>query len=173
MCIPHMWHSWRLCLLWPACSDTSSSLFYFRITFPTLLPFLLLCSVLFYFLIFIYLFFSFIFISWRLITLQYCSGFCYTLTWISHGFTYVPHPDAPSRLLPHPIPQNRSQAQVGCMRQVLRVGALGRLSSVLKIFHCHFPLSAAGSKFELNLWWGNAPICFITPVWNLSPPSIS
>ena len=24
-------------------------------------------------------FFSFIFISWRLITLQYCSGFCHTL----------------------------------------------------------------------------------------------
>ena len=35
-------------------------------------------------------FFSFIFISWRLITLQYCSGFCHTLTWISHGFTCVP-----------------------------------------------------------------------------------
>ena len=33
-------------------------------------------------------FFSFIFISWRLITLQYCSGFCHTLTWISHGFTW-------------------------------------------------------------------------------------
>ena len=27
-----------------------------------------------------FLFFSFIFISWRLITLQYCSGFCHTLT---------------------------------------------------------------------------------------------
>ena len=37
---------------------------------------------------FIYLFIhSFIFISWRLITLQYCSGFCHTLTRISHGFT--------------------------------------------------------------------------------------
>ena len=35
-------------------------------------------------------FFSFIFISWRLVTLQYCSGFCHTLTWISHGFTCVP-----------------------------------------------------------------------------------
>ena len=49
------------------------------------------------------IFFSFIFISWRLMTLQYCSGFCHTLTWISHGFTCVPHPDPPSRLLPHPI----------------------------------------------------------------------
>ena len=42
-------------------------------------------------------FFPFIFISWRLITLQYCSGFCHTLTWISHGFTCVPHPDPPSQ----------------------------------------------------------------------------
>ena len=49
-------------------------------------------------------FFSFIFISWRLITLQYCSGFCHTLTWLSHGFTCVPHPDPPSHLPPHPIP---------------------------------------------------------------------
>ena len=38
------------------------------------------------------LFFSFIFISWKLTTLQYCSGFCHTLTWISHGYTCVPHP---------------------------------------------------------------------------------
>ena len=45
-----------------------------------------------------------IFISWRLITLQYCSGFCHTLTWISHGFTCVPHPDPPSHLPLHPIP---------------------------------------------------------------------
>ena len=53
----------------------------------------------------IYLFiFSFIFISWKLITLQYCSVFCHTLTWISHGFTCVPHPNPPSRLPPHPIP---------------------------------------------------------------------
>ena len=43
-------------------------------------------------------FFSFIFISWRLITLQYCSGFCHTLTWISFGFTCVPH------LIPPPPP---------------------------------------------------------------------
>ena len=48
-------------------------------------------------------FFSpFIFISWRLITLQYCSGFCHTLTWISHGFTCVPHPES------HPPPPSPS-----------------------------------------------------------------
>ena len=42
--------------------------------------------------------------SWRLITLQYFSGFCHTLTSISHGFTCVPHPDPHSHLPPPPIP---------------------------------------------------------------------
>ena len=49
-------------------------------------------------------FFFIFFISWRLITLQYCSGFCHTLTWISHGFTCIPHPDSPSHLPLQPIP---------------------------------------------------------------------
>ena len=55
----------------------------------------------FYFLFFLILIFIF---SWRLITLQYYSGFCHTLKWISHGFTCVPHPDPPSHLPLHPIP---------------------------------------------------------------------
>ena len=50
-----------------------------------------------------FFFFNFC-ISWRLTTLQYCSGFCHTLKWISHGFTCVPHPDPPSHLPLHPIP---------------------------------------------------------------------
>ena len=55
-------------------------------------------------------FFPFIFISWRLITLQYCSGFCHTLTWISHGFTCIPHPDSPSHQPLHPNPQGLPSA---------------------------------------------------------------
>ena len=51
-------------------------------------------SFVLYFLIQFFFFFS----SWRLITLQYCSGFCHTLTWISHGFTCISHPDPPSHL---------------------------------------------------------------------------
>ena len=31
-----------------------------------------------------------IYFNRRLITLQYCGGFCHTLTWLSHGCTYVP-----------------------------------------------------------------------------------
>ena len=47
-------------------------------------------------------FFPFIFIRWRLITLQYCSGFCHTLTWISHGFTCVPYLNLPPPSPSHP-----------------------------------------------------------------------
>ena len=54
--------------------------------------------------IFLKLLIYFFFISWRLITLQYCSGFCHTLTWISHGFTCIPHPDPPSHLPLRPLP---------------------------------------------------------------------
>ena len=57
----------------------------------------------FFFFFSFFLFFIFIF-SWKLITLQYCSGFCHTLTWISHGYTCIPHPDPPSHLPLHPIP---------------------------------------------------------------------
>ena len=53
---------------------------------------------------FFFLFFLIYFlISWGLITLQYCSGFCHTLTWISPGYTCIPHPDPPSYLPLHPI----------------------------------------------------------------------
>ena len=61
--------------------------------------------IFFHYIEFIYfIFFPFIFISWRLITLQYCSDFCHTLTGISHGFTCVPHPYPPFHLPLHPIP---------------------------------------------------------------------
>ena len=44
----------------------------------------------------------FFFFNWRLVTLQYCSGFCHTLTWISPGCTRVLHPEPRSHLPPHP-----------------------------------------------------------------------
>ena len=57
-----------------------------------------------------FLFFKCIYFNWSLITLQYCSSFCHTLTWISHGCTCVPHPDPPSHLPLHPIPQGHPSA---------------------------------------------------------------
>ena len=66
-----------------------------------------------------FIFFPFIFISWRLITLQYCS-FCHTLTWISHGFTCVPHLKPPPASVPIPslwvIPVHQAWALVSCIQ---------------------------------------------------------
>ena len=56
------------------------------------------------------LFIFFSYFNWRLITLQYCSGFCHTLTWISHGCTLFSVLNPPSHLLPHPIPQGHPSA---------------------------------------------------------------
>ena len=52
----------------------------------------------------------FIYFNWRLISLQYCSGFFHTLMWSSYGCTRVPHPEPPSHLPPHPIPLGHPSA---------------------------------------------------------------
>ena len=59
-----------------------------------------------------FFFFKFIYFNWRLITLQYCSGFCHTLTWISHGCTCVPHPEPSSLPIPSlwVVPVHQPQA---------------------------------------------------------------
>ena len=51
------------------------------------------------------LFYLFIYFNWRLITLQYCGGFCHSSTWIRHGYTCVLHPEPP---LPPPSPPHPS-----------------------------------------------------------------
>ena len=72
-----------------------------------------------------FFFFSFIFISWRLITWQYYSGFCHTLTWITHGFTCVPIPIPPTTSLPIPalwvFPVHQPWALVSCIQPGLVV----------------------------------------------------
>ena len=64
----------------------------------------------------------FFFISWRLITLQYCSGFLHTLTWISHGYTCIPHPDPPSHLPLQPrwlaISASMAESSMQCLEGV-------------------------------------------------------
>ena len=77
----------------------------------------------FYAYLFFFFFFPpFIFISWRLIALQYCGGFCHTLTWISHGFTCIPLPDPPSRLPPHPIPLGLPSAPAWALVSCIQPG---------------------------------------------------
>ena len=47
--------------------------------------------------------FFFFFFNWRLVTLQYCSGF--VIHWHESAMgVHVPHPEPPSLLPPHPIP---------------------------------------------------------------------
>ena len=58
----------------------------------------------------LHIFFKFIYFNWRLVTLQYCSGFCHTLTWINHGYTCVLHPELLSHLPSHPIPLGHPSA---------------------------------------------------------------
>ena len=77
---------------------------------------------------FIFIFFPFIFISWRLFTLQYCSGFCHTLTWISLGYTCIPHPDPHSHLPLYPIPLGLPSAPgpSTCLMHPTWAGALSK-----------------------------------------------
>ena len=73
-------------------------------------------ALLFFFFIFFHPFlylcwhWVFFFLNWRLITLQYCGGFCHTFTWIHHGCICVPHPELPSHLPPYPSPQGHPTA---------------------------------------------------------------
>ena len=78
----------------------------------------------------------FIYISWRLITLQYRSGFCHTLMWISHGFTCVPHPEPLSHLPPHPIPLGHLSAPAlsTCLMRPARTGDVSHL--IIYMFQC-------------------------------------
>jgi len=65
----------------------------------------------------------FIYFNWRLITLHYYSGFCQTLTWISHGCTCVSHPEP--HLLPpspsHPSGPSQSQSSLSLLSMMLAV----------------------------------------------------
>ena len=85
-------------------------------------------------------FFSFIFISWRLITLQYCSGLCHTLTWISHGFTCIPHPDPPSHLFLYPVPLSLPSAPTILWR------------SAFFIIQLSHPYITTGKTIALTRW---------------------
>ena len=83
-------------------------------------------------------FFPLFFISWRLITLQYCSGFCHTLTWISLGFTCVLHPEPPSHLPPHPIPLGHpSAAALSTLSHVSNLGWRSVSHLIIYMFQCY------------------------------------
>ena len=97
-----------------------------------------------------HIFFPFIFISWRLITLQYSSGFCHTLTWINHGFTCVPHPIPPPASLPIPslwvFPVHQPWALVSCIQPGLVICFTVDNIHVLMLFSQNTPPSPSPTE---------------------------
>ena len=90
-----------------------------------------------------HVFFLFIYFSWRLITLQYCTGFCHTSIWISHGFTCVPHPEPTSHLPPHTIPLRHPRAPVSSiLYHASNLDWLFISHMILYMFQCHPPKSS-------------------------------
>ena len=111
--------------------------------------------------IILFIFFPpFIFISWRLITLEYCSGFCHTLTWISHGFTCVPHPDPSFHLPPHPIPLGHPSATAPSILSHASNLAWWFISHrIIYMFQCHSPISSRPRPLPQSLKVCSVHLC--------------
>ena len=85
------------------------------------------------------IFFKLIYFNWRLITLRYYSGFCHTLTWISHGCICVPYLESPSHLSPQPIPQGCPSAlALSALFHALNLAWWPISHMVIYIFQCYF-----------------------------------
>jgi len=77
--------------------------------------------------------------NWRLITLQYCSGFCHTLTWVRHGCTCVLHPETPSHLSPHPIPLGHPSAPaLSTLSHALNLDWQSTSHTIIYMFQCYY-----------------------------------
>ena len=74
----------------------------------------------------------------RLITLQYCGGFCHTKTWISHGCTCFPHLEPTSHLSCHPIPQGCPSAlALSALFHALNLDWWSISHMVIYMFQCY------------------------------------
>ena len=113
-----------------------------------------------------FLFFKLIYFNWKLITLQYCGDFCYTLTWISRGCTCVPHPEHPSHLPPHPIPLGCPSAlALSALFQAWKLDWSYVLHMIIYVFQCYslksshprlLPQSPKVCSLYLCLFWSLA-----------------
>ena len=82
--------------------------------------------------------FKLIYFNWRLINLQYCSGFCHTLAWISHGCKCVPHPEPPSHVPPHLITQGHLSAPaLSTLSHALNLDWWSVSHMIIYMFQCY------------------------------------
>ena len=98
--------------------------------------------ILFFFLMYLF--------NWSLVTLQYCSGFCQTSTWISHRCTCVPQPEPPSHLLPHPIPEGHPSAPaLSTLSHALKLDQQSASHMIIYTFQC-YPLKLSHPRLLLQ-----------------------
>ena len=105
---------------------------------------------------------QFIYFNWRLITLKHCSGFCHTLTWINNGCTCVPHPECPSHLPPHPIPQGHHSAPaVSALSHALNLDWWSISHMVTYMFQCYSLKSSHTLTFNYYFFITKPTRCWI------------
>ena len=80
-----------------------------------------------------------IYFNWRLITLQYCDGFCHTSTWISRRCTCPPILNRRSHLPPHTIPLGcpRAPALIALLSLASNLHWSSILHMVIYMFQCY------------------------------------
>ena len=130
-----------LCIRWPkywsfsfsiSPSNEHSGLISFIYLF--IFIFTLFClTILYFFLIFIFTLFYFTILYW----------FCHTLTWISHGCTWVPNPEPPSHLPHHIISLDLPRAPApSILYPVLNIDWWFISYLIVYMFQCHSPKSS-------------------------------
>ena len=79
-----------------------------------------------------------IYFNWRILYLQYCGGFCHTLTWITHGYTCVSPFWTPSHLPLHSIPLGCHRAPaLRALLQAMNLLWSSILHMVIYMFQCY------------------------------------
>ena len=85
--------------------------------------------------------------------------FCHTLTWIHHGCTCVSHPELPSHLPPHPIPQGHPSAPAPSILYHASNLDWRFVSHIIYMFQCHSsisshpcPLPQSPKDCSIHLW---------------------
>ena len=69
--------------------------------------------------------------------------FCHTTTGIRHGCTHVPHPEPPSHLLPHTIPQGHPSAPaLSILYHASNLDWRFISHMIIYMFQCHSPQSS-------------------------------